>query len=277
MAGVIATPGAPSGGSFGSVTVGRNRYGTYWRNRTKPVNPNSATQALVRQIMGAGVLYWAQTLTTLQRSQWENWAATTPWTNRAGEAVHLTGQSAFIRSYLAYANNSASFNPAGFVATPPAFNDVGALTVTGSTAELDVGTGELEIALAAALNPLNTWNVAGGNLLVEITPGQNANRNFPGSRWAQIRDVDTAQAVVYAGGATTATITVPAAGSGVFAIPWGFQVGQKIWLRVRGLSASTDRRVSTKHTIGPFVITAAALLAASSAKKKKKPEPADEE
>lgn len=85
-------------GSQGGTTFSRNRYGMYTRNRTKPINPNSARQISARERFNTLATYWRDTLTQPQRDAWDTYAAGTNWQNRVGQVVQLTGMNHFIRS-----------------------------------------------------------------------------------------------------------------------------------------------------------------------------------
>lgn len=93
-------------GSIAGTVFSRNRYGSYARNRTKPVNPNSPRQQKVRNIMGAIVSAWSQIVTTLQRSAWEVYAQNINFTNALGQTIQLTGYNHYIRSNMARINNN---------------------------------------------------------------------------------------------------------------------------------------------------------------------------
>ena len=85
-------------GSLAGNTHARNRYGNYVRARTKPVNPKSANQVLVRAIMATLTTRWAQTLSAAQRTAWNLYASSVSMKNKLGEAINLTGSNHYIRS-----------------------------------------------------------------------------------------------------------------------------------------------------------------------------------
>ncbi|MCK5609830.1 hypothetical protein KAR91_48610 [Candidatus Pacearchaeota archaeon] len=91
-------------GSVGGTVFSKNRYGNYMRNRTVPVNPNSARQQAVRNIMGFLVNYWSQNLTVFQRASWAVYAAAVNFVNKLGNTITLTGFNQFIRSNMARQN-----------------------------------------------------------------------------------------------------------------------------------------------------------------------------
>lgn len=257
----IVQPGAgvPTGGSLGGTTYSRNRYGSYTRNRTVPVNPNSPLQARARAIFQTAVTAW-QTMTGIQRTAWNNWAAATPWLNKAGETVHLTGQVAFMRHYTAQC--AGYFPAAADVAfyVPPVENDVGSIscTIVGDAITYSAATGAIQFDISAPAGPNNSWAETGANLLVEMTPGQNLTRNYHGSRWAGLFGFGVATST-WTWAADEVAVAASANPVGhIYHFPYGLAVGQQVWVRVRGLSLASDRRVTTQQVLGPYTLEAPA-------------------
>lgn len=85
-------------GSIGGTTYSRNRFGAYARNRTVPVNPNTTNQLSIRTAFTMAAQYWSATLTPEQRTGWALYAAATPWLNKLGETVFLSGFNMYCRS-----------------------------------------------------------------------------------------------------------------------------------------------------------------------------------
>lgn len=85
-------------GSLAGNTFARNHYGNYVRAKTKPVNPNTALQIAVRTAVGAMTTRWSQTLTAVQRTAWNLYAASVAMKNKLGEVVYMTGFNHYIRS-----------------------------------------------------------------------------------------------------------------------------------------------------------------------------------
>ena len=99
--GVLVTepaPGPGASGSMGSTTWSHNRYGSYARSRTKPVNPNSARQQKIRGLLATLTTRWAQTLSDVQRAAWNLYGDSVKMMNRIGQDIHLTGFNQYIRS-----------------------------------------------------------------------------------------------------------------------------------------------------------------------------------
>lgn len=85
-------------GSIAGNTYARNRYGNYVRSRTKPVNPDSERQNLVRSVIAYLTEYWAETLDAAKRDAWNAYADGVVMKNKLGEAIKLSGFNHFIRS-----------------------------------------------------------------------------------------------------------------------------------------------------------------------------------
>jgi len=98
-------------GSIGGNTFQGNRFGQLVRNRTKPVDPNTPAQATRRAQLSTANTQWTTGLTSAQRGDWDNYAANTPWTNKFGDTVFLTGRQMFIRT-------SVFFQAAGSLTLP---------------------------------------------------------------------------------------------------------------------------------------------------------------
>jgi hypothetical protein len=92
-AGVLAISG-----SIGGTTFARNRSGSYIRQRTKPVNPNSPRQLAARNNIQALTQSWNSVLTIAQRQAWGLYADSVNVLNRLGETISLSGYNMFIRS-----------------------------------------------------------------------------------------------------------------------------------------------------------------------------------
>lgn len=121
-------------GSIGGIVYSRNRYGSYARNRTKPVNPNSERQQAVRNIMGFLVNAWARILTQANRNKWSVYAAAVSFVNSLGQTITLTGFNHFIRSNMARQNNGLSLveDGPGVLILPPTDADFAVTASEGS-------------------------------------------------------------------------------------------------------------------------------------------------
>lgn len=78
-------------GSLAGSTAARNRGGLYLRNRSTPLNPQTAKQLAIRNAVSSLVSAWKNTLTAAQRAAWATYADQTPVINRLGDSRNLTG------------------------------------------------------------------------------------------------------------------------------------------------------------------------------------------
>jgi len=99
-------------GSMGGTTFSRNRYGTYFRSKAIPVNPNTAYQQLVRANLAARSQEW-RGLTQDQRMAWNTWAQSNPFIDRLGNSQVLQPNAAYVRlnALLAMSGNSVITDP----------------------------------------------------------------------------------------------------------------------------------------------------------------------
>lgn len=163
-------------GSIAGTTFARNRYGSYARARTKPVNPNTARQQAVRAALAELTARWAQTLTAAQRAAWDLYGANVVMTNRLGESMNLSGFNHYLRSNAWLARMGGTIVDAGPVifeipAVDPAFS------VTASEATQQITWGYDDTMDWA--NETDAWL-----LLYQGSP-QNPQRNFFAGPWRQ--------------------------------------------------------------------------------------------
>lgn len=96
--GLIVLPeGTQRSGSTGGTTYSRNRFGAYTRNRSVPVNPNTARQVATRNAVTALTIAWNNSLSQAQRDAWNVYAANVTWKNALGQSVFLTGLNHYVR------------------------------------------------------------------------------------------------------------------------------------------------------------------------------------
>lgn len=87
-------------GSVGGLTFSHNQGGLYMRARSIPVNPNTAQQQAVRNLMAQLVAAWNDDLSAGQRATWDLYAFNTPVTSKLGEPINLSGLNMYVRSNL---------------------------------------------------------------------------------------------------------------------------------------------------------------------------------
>lgn len=118
-------------GSIGTYTFSHNRFGTYSRLRSIPVQPNSALQLNRRATLAGLSALWA-TITAAQRTAWKVWAENNPIVDSLGDKRILSGHMAYVQlnARLAVVGGTASATPP-ITAAPGALT---ALTITCSAA-----------------------------------------------------------------------------------------------------------------------------------------------
>ncbi len=198
-------------GSIAGDTFSRNRYGSYVRARTKPVNPNTARQVAVRAAVAFATSRWSQTLTGVQRTAWNLYADNVNMTNRLGETIHLSGFNHYVRSNCIKAAHASPAIDAGPVIFELPEQDP-AFAITISEAGQQVS-----ITLNAGLD----WNNEDNALcwLFMGTP-QNAQRNFFGGPWRYI-------------GVISGDLAAPPAYPLLKDVSFAASEGQRVWCYAR--------------------------------------------
>lgn len=215
-------------GSIAGNTFARNRYGNYVRARTKPVNPNTAQQNLVRSVVATLTARWAQTLTAVQRTAWNLYADNVNMKNKLGETIHLSGFNHYIRSNAFLQRFGKTIVDAGPVIfelpeQDPAFN------ITAS---------EVAQQITVAFDDAMDWdNETGGYLIYRQGQPQNAQRNFFAGPYKLLS---------FTAGETGVPVASPVIEAAVFAIA----ELQRLWVVARILRA--DGRLSEEFRADCF-------------------------
>jgi hypothetical protein len=178
------------------------------RTRKVPTNPATAAQVLARNRMSDLSNRWYNTLTEAQRTEWNNYAANVPITNRLGRQIYLTGLNWYVacnslRSQVPIARSDdapATFNLAAFSITSQAASE--------ATQEITLGIGTYD-----------DWLDDDGALMLWATRPQNASVNFNNLPYR------------YAG-CVLGNTAVPPASPQSIAAPFPFVEDQKIFIKV---------------------------------------------
>ena len=158
-------------GSVNGNVFARNANGAYVRNRTTPINPQTAKQISVRNALASVATYW-RSLTDAQREAWNVAAPSFPYTNRLGQTQVYTGQQLFMKFNQQLLQAGISL---GSLDTPPApatFPDM-ALNTLAFTLTASV----LTTAQFAVDNPDATGDF---RFNIFATPGLSAGISSPG-------------------------------------------------------------------------------------------------
>ncbi len=87
---------ASASGSVGGCVFSHNRYGSYIRQRIKPVNTNTTQQQAVRSAFGGLASAWNTDLDQSERDAWDAYAAQVSRPNSLGDPTYFTGLNWFI-------------------------------------------------------------------------------------------------------------------------------------------------------------------------------------
>ena len=151
----------------GSV-LSKNRAGNYIRNKTTPVNPQTASQQANRQQLGSLSSSW-NGLTESQRASWRSAVASFPYTDIFGDRKELDGKSLMIKLNLNLLNAGQAQ-----ITSAPASVAIPELAITSGAATVADG---VSLVITPAVIP------AGYSLLVYATPPVNGGVYFVKNRY----------------------------------------------------------------------------------------------
>jgi len=217
-------------GSIAGQTHARNRYGNYIRARTKPINPNTADQQAVRAVMTYLCERWAETLTAIQRTAWNDYAAGVAMKNKLGESIHLSGFNHYIRSNATLCRRGETLVDAG----PTNF------TLPEKDPTLEITTEVHEQRFNIHFDDTMDWCSEDGAFLFMLQgKPQNPQRNFFGGPYKGIKDK---------AGDSGTPLTTPEQSTNL----WTVAAGQKIWYQLRICRA--DGRISEPWQVESTVV-----------------------
>ena len=161
-------------GSIAGNTHARNRFGNYIRARTKPINPNTAKQVLVRAVIATLTSRWAQILTANQRAAWNLYADSVNMKNKLGETVHLSGFNHYIRSNHWFARMGRTLVDDG----PTVFE------IPEQDPTMSIAVSEATQQVTMTFDDTMDWCSEDNAMLVILqSQGQNPQRNFFKGPW----------------------------------------------------------------------------------------------
>lgn len=203
--------GGAVSGTINGVVYSHNRFGPYTRDWKMPVNPQSARQETIRQLMQSLTTRWSQTLTQLQRDEWDTYAENITVLDVFGNPIHLTGFNHFLRSNIARLQDGAAVVDDGpSIFELPEADPTFAITISEATQLVSV---TFDNALAWANEP-------GGHLCCFMGYPQNPQRTFFAGPWRFMASVDGAD------------ITPPTSPDDQ-ACQWPVAAGQRVWAYAR--------------------------------------------
>jgi len=161
-------------GSIAGNTFARNRFGNYVRARTKPINPNTAKQILVRSVIADLSARWAQTLSAGQRAAWNLYADSVAMKNKLGETVYLSGYNHYMRSNAWFARMGRTLVDDG----PVVFE------LPEQDATMSISVSEATQTVTCTFDDTKPWCSEDDAMLVILqSQGQNPQRNFFNGPW----------------------------------------------------------------------------------------------
>lgn len=168
-------------GSIAGNTFARNRYGNYVRSRTKPVNPNSSGQQVIRAALTALTARWAQVLDADQRTAWNLYGSNVVMTNKLGESMNLSGFNHYLRSNIILQQSALTLVDDG----PTVFE----LPAKDPDFAITAGAGAQQIEFTFN-NAMDWANETDAHLIKFQGAPQNAQRNFFGGPWRLMGVID---------------------------------------------------------------------------------------
>lgn len=208
-------------GSMGGTTASRNRYGQYLRQRSVPVNPNSARQLTVRGVWQALAFTWTNILTQVQRDAWDLYGENVDWLNKLGQVIKLTGYAHFQRSNGAIAAASGATVSAG----PTNF------TLPGADITFAATISEATQLISVVFDNTLPWaNQDAGHMLVHMAQPRSASRLFIGGPTRTAGKID-------------GNLAVPPTSPQTIAVPFAVAATQNTEVLARLIE--DDGRVST--------------------------------
>ncbi len=221
-------------GSSGGVVFSKNASGSYIRNRTKPINPNTARQTAARAIFAFVAEQWREgPMTEADRIAWGVYAASFANPNLVGTPVSNSGFNAFVGSNSAIVRNGSSIVTAGPITLGlPAVDPIATVTLSEAS------------GVSVIFDDTFEWvDEDDGYLSIELGQPQSASRNFFAGpyRWALNVAGDSG---------TPETSPIAAAPN----TTWTLIEGQRVWVRFRIIRA--DGRVTNLFGAQPIDVGA---------------------
>lgn len=206
-------------GSTGSTTASRGRFGSYFRSRTIPTNPNSTSQQGVRGIFGGLSQAW-RALSESQRLAWNALAEQIAKVDSLGVQYFQTGAQLYVGTNVKRdAVGDAALSDA------PALDSAPTVVSYSVTADATVG-GTIEIDLGAVIS----GGTASNNVIVSASAPRSAGRTYVSrSELKQITTFPGNQSFV-------AALDITAAYEAVFGAGWALQDGMELVVRLDPVS-----------------------------------------
>lgn len=121
-------------GSVGGTTAAKNRYGTYFKKKSHPINRKTSSQSSVRAFLSTLTKGW-KSLTPAQQNSWRNAVENFKKSNSLAESIVLTGH----QLYIAINRNLQTISQT-LLLVAPAVTTVAPLTAQAFVAGVGAGT-----------------------------------------------------------------------------------------------------------------------------------------
>lgn len=213
-------------GSIGGTVFSKNRYGSYTRNRTIPVDPGSLAQTKIRLVMGQIRDAWFNTATAAQRAAWATYAGNVSVQNRLGQSITLTGWNMFSRT-----NASLLYNDLALIVDAPT-----EFSLAEQDSTLAITVSEATQLISVAFDDTMTWcDEDDAQLLIYASRPQNETVNYFKGPYR-------------IAGAIAGDSGTPPTSPTTIAVPFPVVEGQKVFVQARILRA--DGRLSAPFRVG---------------------------
>ena len=164
-------------GSVGGTTFQSNAYGNTVKNKANMIIPNSVSQELRKLIFSKATKGWSS-LTSVQRSNWETYAAAFPQFAKNNPSAVLSGFSVFVKWHAAFFLGKGldnPFNTGAVLANPPL--DTVALTLVNAASVLTLGrtwvigdeTFNVNFFLSRPFSPSQNFSGSSPRFIVSLT------------------------------------------------------------------------------------------------------------
>lgn len=152
-------------GSVNGNTFARNKNGAYVRNRTAPINPNTALQSAVRSKFAEIASAW-RSLTSAQRGGWITLAASNPYVDSLGQSQYYSGFQLFMKL-----NQNLAAIGESYISDAPSVPSIPSIALAAS---FSIETGPVDTITAT---PTFSGSASGFTLLINATSAKSAGVN----------------------------------------------------------------------------------------------------
>lgn len=216
-------------GSLAGITASHNAGGTYFRQRSIPVNPSTVFQQAVRNAMGLLASRWVSVLSVDQRAAWETYSENVPIVDKLGDPINVGGLPMYQRSNVP--RRQAGL---GLVDDAPTIFNLGDFTTPSVVASA------LPDTLSVTFDDTDAWaNEDDASMLVYGSRPQNVSINFFKGPYRLAGSID--------GDAVT-----PPTSPAVLNSAFPFALGNKVFCQYRVTRA--DGRLSTAQRLGVIAV-----------------------